>query len=172
MIRLLAVVLVGALMNACAANPWSAAFIPAEASAVYAPVERTTLELVEFEEATPERAQEGHVALGYASFAAEYSQAGEGALRSFAKEIGADRVAWGLRLLHTERDSSLRPVTEWSDTRYRGRAYNPTTGKFDGHRVNVDATTTTTRYEPVIDERAYYAFRAVFYRSGGGEAAR
>ncbi|MCW5755261.1 MAG: hypothetical protein KIT24_11195 [Phycisphaeraceae bacterium] len=85
-------------------------------------------------------------------------------LAQFAREIGSEHVVWGLQLLHVESRTSLQPVSEWSDTRSRGRIYNPATGRYD-QRFRGTHRTHTTAYVPVIEDRAYYAFRAVFYRS-------
>ena len=159
-------------LGGCSANPWAKGFAPRDGQTIYAPTGGATLELVDYEEAIAARPEADHATIGYANFTAEFSSASEDALRKFAMQIGADRVVWGLRLLHTERHSSLQPVTEWSDTRVRGRAYNPVSGEYDGEPVRVDATTTTTRYEPVIDDRAYDAYRAVFYRSPNPPPAR
>ncbi|MCC5787675.1 MAG: hypothetical protein JJU33_13360 [Phycisphaerales bacterium] len=138
-------------------NPWPEAFVQTGdfgRATGQAPV----LELAEFEDLSPEETLQGHEVIGHASMTARYTTAIESDLRRFGAEIGADRVVWGLRLLHTELDTDLRPVFETDSATYRTRR------DADGRRTEVRRRGTSTTYVPVVRERAYYAFRAVFYR--------
>lgn len=144
------------VLGGCAVNPWPEAFVQtAELRRAAGP---PVLELVEFEDLSPEETLRGHEVIGHASMTARYTTAIESDLRRFGAEIGADRVVWGLRLLHTELDTDLRPVFETDSATYRTRR------DADGRRTEVRRRGTSTTYVPVVRERAYYAFRAVFYR--------
>lgn len=129
----------------------------------YAPIEKTDLLLVDFDEATRDRSEADHRAIGYANFTGTYSRRVERDLRVFAVEIGADFVAWGARYMHNELHTSYQTVFDTYTSRTEGRRYNPRTGKYD--TVNRTRTTTVARTVPVTDDHAIYAFRAVFYRS-------
>ncbi len=144
-------------LGGCAVNPWPKAFVQTgELGRVSgaSPV----LELAEFDELSPEDGLSGHEVIGHASMTARYTTAIEADLRRFGAEIGADRVVWGLRLLHTELDTDLRPVFETDSATYRSRR------DAEGRRTEFRRRGTSTTYVPVVRERAYYAFRAVFYR--------
>jgi len=149
----LALVCVFALTG-CATNPWPEHFI--QTGHLPEPTEFVEIELVDFEDATPEGVNppRGMRPLGYASFTGRYSGDPQRDLRSFAASVGADRVIWSLTLLHTEINTTLQPVTEFSSGRVRSR------GSY-GRDTSYDATTTT--YYPVTRQNAYYAFRAVFF---------
>ncbi len=162
--------LLGSLLAGCtSSNPWREGFVAVSgnvqpiAEVTPEQVRAVSLQLVEFEQAAATDAMEQPGAIGYSNFTGVMTSARERELRQFAAEIGAEHVAWGLRLLHVERDSSLQPVTEWSDTSFRGRAFNPDTGRYDGPKVRGDYSTSTTTYIPVADDKAYYAFRAIFF---------
>lgn len=158
-------------LGGCQANPWVSAYVPEDPGLNFAPTKLVELEYVDnFESLAPGGPGAmpgdggGTARLGHANFTGVFHSGSEGELRSFAQSIGADQVRWGLKFLHSERDTSLQPVTESSTSRIRGRAFNPETGRHDGEKTTFDATTQTTTYVPVADERAYYVFRAVFFR--------
>lgn len=155
--RILSSVVLGtvAVAGGCASNPWPEAYTPV---ATVAPVDRSELLLVDFDEAVREREEPGHEVVGYASFTGPYSRSVERELRAFAQERGATMVAWGARHMHNELSTHLQPVFETYSSRRRGRYYDP----YEGRYIRDD--TTVTRYVPVVDEDAVYAFRAVFYR--------
>lgn len=148
----------------CAGNPWSEAyegFGGAGAAAMSAePSARSpVLELVEFEDATRRRESEGLEQIGFANFTGVYYRGIEDDLRRQGREVGADLVAWGLRYLHTERETTLRPVQDVWTSKRRGR-YDPRTGRYHDETIEW----TETRYVPEVYDNAFYAFRAVFYR--------
>lgn len=158
-LALLSVVLAG-----CAANPWSEAyepFIATGAASMNAGTDAANpvLELVEFEDATRGRGREGFEQIGFANFTGVYYRGIEDDLRGHGREVGADLVAWGLRYLHTERETTLRPVQDVWTSKRRGR-YDPRTGRYHDETIEW----TETRYVPEVYDNAYYAFRAVFYR--------
>ncbi len=147
----------------CASNPWPEAYTPVVAAR---PVDRSELLLVDFDEAVREREEPEHEVVGYASFTGVYSREVERSLRAFAERTGATMVAWGARHLHNEVSTELRPVFETFTSRRRERVYDARTGRYV--RDDRPVTATATRYVPVVDEDAIYAFRAVFYRPVGG----
>lgn len=153
-----------ALFPACVRNPWPEAYTPLASAS---PVARADLLLVDFDEAVREREEAGMERLGYASFTGEYSRDVERALRAFAMERGASFVAWGARFLHSEARTDLQPVFETYTSRREGSYYDPHEGRY---RDN-DRTTSVTRYVPVLDVDAIYAFRAVFYREANAGGA-
>lgn len=153
------------LCPACAVNPWPEAYTALEAAP---PVERADLLLVDFDEAHRDRVEAGMERLGYASFTGEYSRDVERSLRSFAMERGASFVAWGAKYLHTQARTDLQPVFETYTSRRHGDHYDPREGRYrDDDR---SLTTSVTRYVPVVDVDAIYAFRAVFYRDARAPA--
>lgn len=142
------------VLTGCATNPWPEHFI--QTGVLPEPTEFVEIELVDFDEATPQTAEppRGMRPLGYASFTGRYSGDPQRDLRSFAASVGADRVVWSLTLLHTEINTTLQPVTEYNSGRVRSRGSYGRDARYD---------TTTTTYVPVTRENAYYAFRAVFF---------
>ncbi|MFG0327016.1 MAG: hypothetical protein ACF8SC_07100 [Phycisphaerales bacterium JB037] len=159
-----ALALLSSVLGGCAANPWSKAyegFGGAGAASMTAEprAANPVLELVEFEDATRGRGRDGLEQIGFANFTGVYYRGIEDDLRRQGREVGADLVAWGLRYLHTERETTLRPVQDVWTSKRRGR-YDPRTGRYDDETIEW----TETRYVPEVYDNAYYAFRAVFYR--------
>ncbi len=152
----------GFLLGGCAANPWKLAYVAEDASQAYAPVERVEIEYVDaFESLAPEAAQpatvDGAVRIGHGSFTGVFHGSSEDELRLFARSIGADRVRWSLKFLHLESDTRIASVSDSHTVQHRYR-------DGDGERrTEYDVVTTTSHY-PVTEERAYYVFRAVFFR--------
>jgi len=159
MIRVLLLILAGGV-GACAHNPWPSAYASLHDAP---PVDHTDLLLVDFDEATRDRPEPGHEIIGWAGFTGPYSRSVESSLRAFASQHGATFTAWGARYMHTQTSTHLQPVFETYTSRRRGRYYDPATGRYipEDH----DRTFTATRYVPVVDQDAIYAFRAVFYRA-------
>lgn len=157
-----------ALLGGCAENGWAKGFAPASEGIAYAPIQHATLQYVDdFESLGPQMQTSGAVTIGYSNFTGVFTDDSEDDLREFASSIGADHVLWGLKFLHQERQTSLQPVSETYTTRRTGRAFNPETGRFDGPRRAIDETTYGTTYVPVVEDHAYYIFRAVFLRADG-----
>ena len=157
------VAILALLGGGCASNPWVEAYT---ALTPVAPVARSELLLVDFDEAVRERQEGEHEVIGYASFTGVYSRKIERDLRGFAQERGATLVAWGAKHMHNEVSTELRPVFETYTSHRRERVYDARTGRYV--REDRPVTVTATRYVPVVDEDAIYAFRAVFYRPLGG----
>jgi len=167
-------------LTACTQSPWPAQFVPLS-DPEPEPIEtgaaqplsvpgQPVLELVEFEYATPDRTEPGLRRIGFANFVGQYYRGIEQDLRDHASSIGASRVAWGLRYMHTERETHLQPIHDvWTSTR-TGRVYDPHTGTYSDRDTTV--THTRTRYVPQVYEDVIYAFRAVYYAEQPPAAAR
>lgn len=164
--RLLALASLAAVLGGCAGNPWREAYAPVGPQPVV-PAARPELVLVEFEEAVPQREPDGYRTVGHASFTGTHSRRVEGQLRDFASQLGADRVDWGARFLHTTRRTTLQPTFDTFHSRTRGDFYDPRTGRYED--VNLHTSATRTRHVPVVDVDATYAYRAVFFRRDDGE---
>lgn len=152
------------LLGGCAANPWKGAFIPDAGATPFAPTEQVEIRYVDaFETLSPDAdtspsLDSGLTRIGHANFTGIYHQGSENELRAFARTIGADHVRWGLKFLHRESDTRLAAV---SNSQVVPHGYRDRHGK---RRTDYDVVTTTT-HVPVTEERAYYVFRALFFRS-------
>lgn len=153
---LLALVLLPLLLIGCASNPWANYYQPVGPGPQPPLAEDAfvSVELVDFDLIDRNVTEPGFEPIGFASFTADYDLAARGQARSFAAEIGATRVLWGLAFLHSAVDTDLFPVTDTSTTRI-------TRDTPDGV-VTRERRSYHTTYVPTVNEDAFYAFKGVF----------